>query len=422
VIRNQIPREAIMTQKQPEAFRDFGILPQGIQPPPEVVRCFLTQGRIIGQYIGTGIVSTIGLGLALLLLLFLPLPLNLLGGVAFLMGVGAVVYLATHNDYRWVELDGHTLRAKQLYTGRIVERSLEDIDSLGTMVYQVRRLQTIIIESLLGRVKGIEVRFRDGRTPLRILRADPAMANAKELIEAIVYKMGKIREVDAEIVEFAGSPLVRRIYWKDQQPSPPPTKNLKVILMCGLLLALMFGFILGFWGRAADKLQKLSSLPPRQVNLQTLIEKGPQDNPHVVVTDFDFGGYVVESKNSTWTEVTIALFPKSNKGGLPGNPAATGKEIKAVLSSHSIRDEAALRQFVRRDRIDAVCSDSPGMSGGTIRKHLIESNPGSQLNAAWILSDLSDPPTAETVRNIFAGAYVCFGVAIALSIIVFRLK
>jgi hypothetical protein len=40
------------------------------------------------------------------------------------------------------------------------------------------------------------------------------MTNAKELIEAIVYRMAEKAAITAEIVNLEGKPLVRRIYWK----------------------------------------------------------------------------------------------------------------------------------------------------------------------------------------------------------------
>src|SRR5262249_3713216 len=148
---------------------------------------------------------------------------------AALTGFGALIHLVVHNDYRWVELDGSTLRARHLYTGRTIERSIEDIDSLTTMVYQVGGTITLAIEKLLGRIKGVEIGFRDRRTPLRILRADPAMTNATELIEAVLYRMRQRRELETEIVNWQGQPLVRRVYWKGEQPAPPRSNKVKVL-------------------------------------------------------------------------------------------------------------------------------------------------------------------------------------------------
>ena len=47
-----------------------------------------------------------------LLALTMPMPFSLLGCVAALLAFGTFVYLATHNDYGWVELEGNTLRAQ----------------------------------------------------------------------------------------------------------------------------------------------------------------------------------------------------------------------------------------------------------------------------------------------------------------------
>jgi hypothetical protein len=58
------------------------------------------------------------------------------------------------------------------------------------------------------------IRFKDHRTPLQVSRADPAMRNARELIEAIVYRMTVMGEVDVEVINLEGRPLVRRISWK----------------------------------------------------------------------------------------------------------------------------------------------------------------------------------------------------------------
>ena len=40
--------------EQESSFRDFGILPVGLKPPADRVRCFLSTGRVVGQWIGGG--------------------------------------------------------------------------------------------------------------------------------------------------------------------------------------------------------------------------------------------------------------------------------------------------------------------------------------------------------------------------------
>jgi hypothetical protein len=205
---------------QPDFFRDFGILPPDVSPlPPETVRAYFPWGQVLGQCLLTCLLSGIGIGMGLLFALTLPFPKNILAPTAvfaLFALFGYFIYRCTRNSYSWVELVGEKLRAKHFYTRRIVERSIDEIEDLLTLVFQVRwRLDIRIAEAWLGRVRGIMIRFRDHRTPLLVWRADPAMKNAKELIEAIAYRMSEKGEVDAEVINFEGKPLIRRIHWKE---------------------------------------------------------------------------------------------------------------------------------------------------------------------------------------------------------------
>lgn len=397
-------------KKPSDLFRDFGPLPQGQPPPAERIRCFFSTSRIVGQYIGTALVSALGIGLAILLAVKMPWPLNLLGSAASLAGFGMIAYLATHNDYRWVELDGDTLRAKHLYTGRTIERRVNEIEFLGTMVYTVRRAETVIVEALLG-VKGVEIRFRDRRTPLRVLRADPAMTNAKEFIEALVFRMAAIREIEPEIIEFARAPLVRNIHWKGETPTTPPGKTLKLCLACVMLMGLLFGTIQGFLGRQEHRRQVLGSVPAREVSLKTLIENGAGTNPHVTLTDFRFGGYVIMD-GSAW----IALFP-ADESVLPSDRQ---REIRAVLHCDKVASDVDLDQFLQRGDVTGICSEAPDSNWGvTVGPRLNKANPGYHLGSAWEIEELANPPTAERVRMIFLGSEGCFALVLIAVVVLF---
>lgn len=200
---------------EPDFFRDYGIIPYDMPPPAAgTIRCFLSWGHVIGQYVFSVIMLGFGLGIGILFAFTLPSPLNVLASATAFAGFGFLIYIATRNDYVWVELDEDVLRAKHLYMRWIIERPIEEIEDLLTLVFQIRSLEAEIVEAWLGRVRGIEIRFRDQRTPIRISRTDPAMRNAKELIEAVIYQMARKGPVDAEFIDFQGKPMIRRIYWK----------------------------------------------------------------------------------------------------------------------------------------------------------------------------------------------------------------
>lgn len=201
--------------QSPDVFRQFGIIPDQVAPPPPLVRAYFGWGHMIGQYIASGMFLLFGIGIGALFFFTIDWPLNIpvaLGGFGMF---GVVVFLMARNDYGWIELEGNTLRARHLYTQRIVERPLSEVAELHTLVLQVQNLTTTVVNAWQGRVRGIEVRFRDGRTPLRISRVDPKMTNAQPLAEAIVYRMSQLGELDAEVVDLRGSPLLKRIFYRD---------------------------------------------------------------------------------------------------------------------------------------------------------------------------------------------------------------
>jgi hypothetical protein len=399
--------------EQESSFRDFGILPDGLTPPADRVRCFLTGGRVVGQWIGTVLVAAVGVALAVVFTVFLPPPLSFLAAVAALVAFAAFAQLATHNDYRWIELDGNTLRARRLYTGRTIERPINEIDSLTTMVYQVGGSTTAVIEKLLGRIKGVEVRFRDQRTPLRILRADPAMANAAELIEALLYRMRQQRELDTEVVNWIGKPLVRRVWWKGETPGKPPGKVLKLVLALLIFFALAFGGVSGaVWLKLQDQYEG-GKLPPHEIDLRTLVEHGPGANRHVTITGYQPGSYVKESKGNLWTQVWVPLFPA-------GAQPAEFHEIKVVVESRQIPGEAVLRQRLSLGRITGICTAAPRTTWGTTLGPLLsQANGGSTLTAAWSIEEVGELPSAAEVTGTWAGAVGCFAGVLILAALVF---
>jgi hypothetical protein len=108
--------------QHPDVFREIGIIPDRVEPPPNHVRAYFSTGHIVGQYIATGLLMLFGMGLAALFAFTLPFPINLLAAPAGLALFTGGAYFIGRNDYAWVELDGNTLRARHLYTGRTHER------------------------------------------------------------------------------------------------------------------------------------------------------------------------------------------------------------------------------------------------------------------------------------------------------------
>ncbi len=384
--------------EQPFTFQDFGMLPADEQQPPEKVRCFFSTRRTVGQFVSTGVVSALGVGLAVVFALLMPLPQSLLGCVAALAGFGAIVYMTTRNDHRCVELDGNTLRAQHFYTGRTIARSVDEIESVGAMV---------------GNVKGFEIRFRDRRTSIPIALANPVMINGNELFDALLYRMAQVGELEVTTIDFRGQRLWRNIHWKGEQPHKPWKREL-VLLTCLMCATLAFGAILGFVGLQDQERHEVGSLPPHEVALSSLIQNGPGTNRHVTITDFRPGGYYFEGDPGSWREVYVALFPIGE---------ARPTEIKAVLSTKEVRDEAGLRQLLQHGHFTGICSKGPSSHWGTtLGPELVKANEGCPLLSAWSIDELdklSEVPSAASVARSFAESTGCLLVALICAAIIF---
>jgi hypothetical protein len=175
--------------------------------------------------------------------------------------------------------------------------------------------------------------------------------------------------------------------------------------------ALTFGLILGgIYVQENDRLQ-VSSLPPHELSINELIRNGPGGHRHVTLVDFIPAGYVFEapSTGGKWSQVWVALFPAGKKD-----------EIKVVLSSKSLKDEASLRQYVMQGRITGICSQTERTSWGTtLGPELVKSNQGATLTSAWNIEELRQPPSAGIVNTVLWGSYALLGLTMILALAVF---
>lgn len=396
--------------QQPASFRDFGILPENLQPPAVVVRGFLSPARIIGQYIATALVILVALAVIVFLLWLAKPPLSYFGCVTTAVCFALFVYWGTKDDYHIIELDGDEIRATHMYTGRVLIRRVAEIERLTSVVQHGGTVETAVTQQLLGRIKGMEIWFRNWRSPLRILRADPAMTNAEELLQAILYRMSQIDELEPEIIQYEGRPLVRTIYWKAEPPNLKPKQSWNALAVVGILLCLFLGPILAFMGEVTKDEFEVLQQPSQEITVADLIKNGPGPNRHVTLTQFEAGGYVVEqTKGGTWNEVWIALFP----AGVDEN------EIRAVFATKSVSSEQMLQQFVQQGKLTGICSKTLRSSwGATLGPEMVKANGGAALKSAWSIHAPRNPPSAEFVKYIYVASYAAFGAALLMVAIV----
>lgn len=200
----QSPAPIIASQRE-QTLRMYGITPRRGSPSTVPIRSRLTTGNIIGQWIAFLMFGVGPVLLGLLLLIVVPVLAVRLGVGGFFVFLGLILgWLIARDVNEWVELDGDTFRWKHLFNRRVSERHVSEIDTILTLTLAMRTAAVRIAEGIFGRIKGFEFRFGARKHGVRIFRADPAMTNVQELVEAVVSKMYQYGEVVPEIVNFEG--------------------------------------------------------------------------------------------------------------------------------------------------------------------------------------------------------------------------
>jgi hypothetical protein len=204
--------------KQEDLFRTMGVLPSDEKSAPDRIRSRLTRGNIFGQWIAFLMFGVSPVLLGLFLLAVVPVLEIRLGLTLIFNIIGfSLGFLIARDVFEWVELDGGTLRWKHLFTRIERERDLRELESIETLTLAYRTVAVAIVEGLYGRVKGFEFRFRGLKTGIRVFRTDPTMTNVQPLVEAVIVRMYEHGDVEPEVIDFKGSPLVRRIRFRPSE-------------------------------------------------------------------------------------------------------------------------------------------------------------------------------------------------------------
>lgn len=386
------------------SFRDLGILPHELKAPDGAIRAYVTRGRIIGQFIFTGVLTAGGLTLVAIYAATGPWPHTAVGTAAALVATAAILYLAMRRDFRWIELDGNTLRAGRLYTGGTVERSVPDIQSVRTIYLAGGRIETTVLKAIFGRIRGVEIYFRDGRDSLRVYRTDPAMVHAQELIEGVLFRMTQLGELEVEMAEVQRQPLVKSIHWRGEVPRPASTVRLTLVSLT--IGALSLGAMFAYWFAQQEDRMLVGARPPQAMTVAELIRSGPGQNRHVTLTDFTPGECWVETKGGSWSSVWLPLFPQ-------GMPAG---EIEVIFGSTTVPNEAALNALFAAGRVTCVCSRERVAGWGvTLGPNLVRLNGDRPLNSAWRVDDMRVVPSASFVEGLNVGSLACFATVFLLA-------
>jgi hypothetical protein len=126
---------------------------------------------------------------------------------------------------------------------------------------------------------------------------------------------------------------------------------------------------------------------PVDVSLASLTTKGVNGNPHVRVTDLQFGAtYVVETNNGAWNRVWV--------------PVLFGGGVRAVVKTFNVSDEGQLRALCsRRDVTGIVTNDLHSLGSAEVGK-LTANYPGVDFYSLPVIEHARVFPTAGRVWSL----------------------
>ena len=122
----------------------------------------------------------IGLGL----FIFLGTKPSITSGALLLLFAGGSAFIAYHmlQNNHWVEFDGTCIRTRRFWTRQLIDQYLEDVVDIRALGAVACTSETIVIDKLLGPVRGYEIRFKSG-PGISLMRGD--MKRVDELVIAI---------------------------------------------------------------------------------------------------------------------------------------------------------------------------------------------------------------------------------------------
>lgn len=164
-----------------------------------------------------------------------------------------------------------------------------------------------------------------------------------------------------------------------------------------------------FIGYRESCLRRAASTTPEPLTIRQLIDRGPNGNPYVEVTDFrllaDPDQYAFEFDQSTqaWLGVYILAVPADGPVG----------PTPVIVRSTHIRSHDAVRDLSQRPVLRGLVMNSLDQVPDDVRGGLAERHPRGDLTACIVLEEGATPPgLGRVVLGWGAGIVFCaIGVA-----------
>jgi hypothetical protein len=188
------------------------------------------------------------------------------------------------------------------------------------------------------------------------------------------------------------------------------------------IVLIVLGCALGFYTYQEGGLAVNASTQAETIALKDLIARGPNGNPHIVLTNFELDENIVcstKDNSTTWEEVWVPLHPEDDDGQAPGK-APKAVAVQALLFSKHCRnaDELRARCGNVEELHGMVINKIKGL-GSEEQKQLASHYPGTDFGRCLIFEEGRSPAAWGVLLGLWAGSAALVVLGLLLLVVQF---
>jgi len=176
-----------------------------------------------------------------------------------------------------------------------------------------------------------------------------------------------------------------------------------------IVLAVIGGVVF-FLGINEKKLSDASSSEPEQVSLAKLIERGPEGNANIILSDYKICPNIVFEKKTVggqmvgeWTKVWVPIVRPNLLGLGAAAQAAAGNEIHALIFSTHVSNEGELVAKLGRPPLHGMVTNRIKSLSAKEKERLRQGYPGIDCDRCLIIDEGRKPTSSELITLYLGG-------------------
>jgi hypothetical protein len=189
--------------------------------------------------------------------------------------------------------------------------------------------------------------------------------------------------------------------------------------------ALVVAAALGVMTYTEGTLAFKSSAEPEEISLKKLIDRGPDGNAYIILTDFVLCDNLVnefnQSNKDRWTKVWIPVVTADEAALVPKGPLNPSK-VKALFFSTKITNHQEIEARLHQPKVQAMVTNRIVSLDAKVRNLLQQSYPGTNFDECLIIQEGRTPFSRGVVYLFGVGAVVALAVGLGLLLLAWQRK